>query len=426
MSPSQKMVALVDCNSFYASCERVFRPDLEGKPVIVLSNNDGCVVAMSAEAKAAGIRRGVPLFEVRDLVKKHDAAVFSSNYTLYADMSRRVMEILKSFSPDVEVYSIDEAFLDMTGFDPVSHGSVIRAHTTQCTGIPVSVGISLTKTLAKAAAKLGKTEASGIRILLEPDDIAAALEALSVRDVWGIGWQYAGFLERKGIKTAAELARAEDWWVKKYLTVVGLRTVWELRGKPSIRMETAPQDRKAVVVSRQFGRPVTELKELLEAAADYTTEAVEKLRRQGCAAGCFQTSLETNPHRQGEMQYFNSAVHVSDDPLSYLPDIIGVTAEGVRKIYRPGFRYRRVGILISDITPLEGRQLELFRCETEMLGNLKKESLMKAVDRINARHGRKTVCSLARGVGQGWKMRRENLSPCYTSRFSDFPVALAR
>lgn len=425
MNEKPRLIALADCNSFYASCERVFRPDLAGRPILVLSNNDGCVVAMSAEAKAMGIRRGVPLFEVRDLIRKHNAAVFSSNYTLYADMSRRVMEVLRDFSPDVEVYSIDEAFLDITGDDPALRGFQIRERTERCTGIPVSVGISRTKTLAKVAAGLGKREASGVRILLDPEEISQALENLSVRDIWGIGWQYAGFLERKGVRSAADLARTEDWWIKKHLTITGLRTVWELRGKPSIKLETAPPDRKAIVVSRQFGRPVTDLRELLEAAADYTTEAVEKLRRQGCAATCFQTSLETNPHRPGDPQYFNSSVYVSEEPLSYLPGIIGITAGGVRHLFRPGFRYRRVGILISGIAPLDGQQMDLFVREELLADRQKKESVMRAVDNLNARHGRKTVCSLGRGIGQEWRMRRDNLSPCYTSRFSDFPVVMA-
>jgi DNA polymerase V len=338
-------------------------------------------------------------------------------------MSRRVMKILRSLSPDVEVYSIDEAFLNLAGFrDPERYAENIRRKVEQCTGIPVSVGLSRTKTLAKAASAVGKKTGLDACALLENRDIRRILDNLDVREIWGVGWQYADFLHRKGIHTAGQLSRAEDWWVKKYMTIVGLRTVWELRGRPSISFESMPPSRKAVIVSRQFGRPVTLLPELLEAAGDYATEAVEKLRRQKSAASVFTVFLETNPHKKEEAQYFNSSVMETAAPVSYLPDIIRLVQEGAEKIFRPGFRYRRVGIMVSGIQSVSGRQIDMFRPEAPP----EKEQIMKTVDRINRKYGRHTVCSLARGTDQPWKMRREQLSPCYTSKIRDFPVVHAK
>ena len=279
------MYALVDCNNFYASCERVFNPRLRHRPVVVLSNNDGCVVARSNEAKALGFKTGDPYFKVKAQVARHGVAVCSSNYTLYGDMSHRVVQTLQQLAPIVEVYSIDEAFLDLKGFTGDAIAALaahIRRTVKTWTGIPVSVGIGPTKTLAKAASRIAKKnpEANGVWSLITPASQHDALSQLPVGDVWGIGPQWSKRLEGEGITTALALTQQPDDWLKKNLTVVGLRTTWELRGTPCIPMEAAPSPRKGIVVSRSFSRRLTEMEPLREALAGYATRVAEKLRRE--------------------------------------------------------------------------------------------------------------------------------------------------
>ena len=277
------LFALADCNNFYASCERVFNPKLAGRPAIVLSNNDGCVVARSNEAKALGIAMGVPAFQIRHLIRKHDVQVFSSNYALYGDLSQRVMETLQQFSPEVEVYSIDEAFLNLSGFTNINltdYGRRIRATVKQWTGIPVSVGIAETKTLAKIANHVAKrTEGTdGVFDFTAWPDRDSVLARVLVEEVWGIGPNYARLLTQHGITTALGLRDADDHWIQKQMGVVGLRTVHELRGISCLPLEQCPPPKQGITCSRSFGRPVTTLAEMREAVAAYTARAAEKLR----------------------------------------------------------------------------------------------------------------------------------------------------
>ncbi len=415
------MIALVDCNGFYASCEKVFRPDLEGRPVVVLSNNDGCVVALSREAKNLGIPRGIPLFRIRNLVAREDVEVFSSNYTLYADLSRRVMDLLSRHAPDVEVYSIDEAFLDRTGLpgDPLAWAAAVRREVRWQTGIPVSVGLAATKTLAKVAGDLAKKHVDGVR-LLGPEEVDARLEEVEVEHIWGIGRRYGAFLRRQGLVNARLLRDADDACVKKNLTLTGLRTGWELRGRPSVAMEDMPPAKQGIMSSKSFGSPVTELADLAEAAADYVVRAAAKLRAQDSLCRYLNVYLTTNRFREGERQYTNAVTVTFGEPVSYLPDLVREAHRALTRIYRPGFRYKKVSVYLFGIEPRGGRQTDLFRREDP-----RRERLMKTVDGLNRRYGRGTVHCTPAVRASVWRMRRELLSPRYTTRWEELPVVRA-
>ena len=302
--------ALVDCNNFYASCERVFNPKLNGKPIVVLSNNDGCVVARSNEAKALGIGMGVPGFQIRPLLRAHHVQVFSSNYTLYGDMSQRVMETLEQFCPDLEVYSIDEAFLSLVGFerrDLTEYGRQIRQSVKQWTGIPVSVGIAETKTLAKIANRVAKQtpDMGGVCDLLACPDRDALLGRIAVEDVWGIGPNHAHMLKQHGITAAVQLRGVDDQWIRKRMGIVGLRLVMELRGVSCLDLEQCPSPKQSLTCSRAFGKLINALAEMEEAVSVYTSRAAEKLRRGRLAATVLTVCLTTNEFKEGP-QYSNA------------------------------------------------------------------------------------------------------------------------
>ena len=408
--------ALVDCNSFYASCEKVFRPDLKRKPVIVLSNNDGCIVAMSQEAKRLGIPRGIPLFKVEQYIEKYEIDVFSSNYTLYFDLSNRVMNILQTFAAELEVYSIDEAFLVLKGENHDSYAELIRKTVMTWTGIPVSVGIGPTKTLAKAASKIAKKNPSGYYIFDQKNN-EDFLSGLKVGDIWGIGRQYKTFLNKEGIYSALELIQRSDSWVKKNLTMMGLRTKWELEGRPSIDLEMAPPSKKGILSSKSFSYPVTELVDLKEAAADYTTTASGKLRKQRSVCRYVNVSVSTNYFRKGEKQYSNAATIELSVPSSYPPDIISAAQNGLSRIYRKGFKYKKITIYLTGIEEEKRGQLDLFLKEDP-----RKYRIMKSVDDINRRYGRNTLNCMSRRESSSWQMKREKLSPHYTTSWKDLPV----
>ncbi|MBN2655880.1 MAG: Y-family DNA polymerase [Spirochaetales bacterium] len=407
--------ALVDCNTFYASCEKVFRPDLKNRPVIVLSNNDGCVVAMSREARALGIPRGIPLFKVESHIKKYDIAVFSSNYTLYHDLSSRVMNILRNFASELEVYSIDEAFLILGGESQDDIARLIRGTVMTWTGIPVSVGIGPTKTLAKAANKVAKQRPEGY-FDFSSRDSRLFLKDLEVGDIWGIGRQYQAFLNRNGIFTALQLTQQSDSWVKKNLTMVGLRTKWELEGKPSIDMEQAPPPKKGILSSKSFSYPVTDLLDLMEAAADYGTTATGKLRKQKSVCRYVNISLSTNYFRQGDRQYSNAATIELAVPSAYPPDIISAARRGLEQIYRKGFKYKKITVYLTGIEDEKRGQLDLFLKEDP-----RKYRIMESVDRINRKYGRNTVNCMNIRETSHWQMKREQLSPCYTTNWNELP-----
>ena len=417
------MYALADCNNFYASCERVFQPDLRNRPVVVLSNNDGCVIARSNEVKAFGIEMGTPYFKLLELIRKHNIAVRSSNYTLYGDMSQRVHSTLEQFAPEVENYSIDEAFLDLAGMkvDLVVYARDIRATVLQHTGIPVSVGIGLTKTLAKVANKLAKKTSEGVWALLDLASQTEALARLDVGDVWGIGPSYAKMLKSHGISTAIQLRNADLKWVQQKMTVVGLRTVLELRGEVCNELELEPEASQQIVRSRSFGRAVTSLEELQESVAMHASRGAEKLRAQKLAAGVISVFIRTNPFVPNDPQYSNSTgcrlpVATADTTM-----LIKAALDGLSRIYCNGFRYKKSGIMLMDLCPDNQVQGNLFwQADTQ-----KQDRLNVTIDAINHRYGKFCVRHAAMGINQKWAMRREFCSPCYTTRWEDLLVVQA-
>lgn len=413
--------ALVDCNNFYASCEKVCNPALANRPVVVLSNNDGNVIARCPKAKALGIAMGAPFHQCREIIARHNVAVFSSNYALYGDMSRRVMDTLATCAPYVEVYSIDEAFLlcDVPPADAADYALQVKRRVMQWTGIPVSVGMGATKTLAKLANHIAKKRTQdGVFVLAGDSYCKSLLETIDVAEVWGIGSRYARMLNQHGICNVWQLIHADDDFIRRRMTVVGLRTVYELRGIPCIQWEDAPPPKKAIVSSRSFGSPVTELAQLTEAAAHYSAIAAGKLRRQHGAAGAVTVFVTTNPFKD-EPQYSSSATVVLDVHSAYTPDIIAAAHQALQSIYRQGYRYKKVGIMLTDIVPSQELSLTLF---THMGSYQKRYRLMQALDSVNREHGRGTLYFASEGVARAWSMRRRYLSPRYTTHWDEIPV----
>lgn len=405
------MFALVDCNNFYASCERLFQPKLEGRPVVVLSNNDGCVIARSNEAKKLGIGMGEPFFKVKPIIQRHQVAVRSSNYELYGDMSQRVMQTLLQLTSDVEVYSIDEAFCDLSGFlhrDLNEYAWEMKDTIKRWTGLPVGVGIGPTKTLAKLANNAAK-KADGVVVLGSHAITKAILAMTPVKDVWGIGRQCDKLLEAHGIRTAYEFANTRDSWIRKHMHITGLRTAQELRGLPCIPLEEQPEPKKNLTVSRMFGRPIMALQCLEEAITTYTTRAAEKLRREELQANTMLVFFHTSPFKPG----FTGASCAFTLPraTNYTPDLIRYAVAAVRQEYRSGNAYVKAGLILGELTNPMRRQLTLF----EHGGGEKRLAVMQALDTVNKRWGRNTLFYAGAGIEKAWRMRRERKSPCYTT-----------
>ena len=421
-------LALVDCANFYVSCERVFDPSLRGVPVVVLSNNDGCVIARSEEVKAMGVPMGAPYFQHRRAFARAGVRVFSSNYALYADMSHRVMETLRTLAPDVEVYSIDEAFvrlpelradalLDLAG---ELHRRVLR-----WTGIPVRVGVAPTKTLCKVAGRLSKQDGAPAFSLVGRDDLDVLLARVPVRDVWGVGKRTGPVLERHGVRTARHLRDMPDERARRMLRVVGLRTVWELRGIPCLPLDDAPPARKSITRSRSFGRTVTERRELEEAVATHTARAAEKLRAAGLAAGALQVFLAAGtsasasrrePER-GRDRAAACAVNL-EQASNHTPTLLKAALRCLDRVHEPGCAYFKAGVILAHLTPERPAQGHLF-----LPRRPEDEALMAAVDAVNRKHGRGAVTFGRCGTEQPWAMRRTLVSPAYTTRWTDLPVA---
>lgn len=416
---------MVDCNNFYASCERVFAPRLEGRPVVVLSNNDGCVIARSGEAKALGVVMGEPAYKREAFFARSGVHVFSSNYALYGDMSARVMQTLARFGDEAEVYSIDECFLLLRGLSSASllqTAREIRRTVRQWTGIPVCVGIARTKTLAKVANRLAKKEnGDGTRLLEDEEDIDRVLDGMETGDVWGIGRKNARRLAACGVHTALDLKGQDDDWVRRNLTVTGLRTVLELRQIPCIALEDAPPPVRSLVCSRSFGTRIESLESLEEAISAYVQRAGEKLRRKGLVAAAVQVFVETNRFQPGP-QYAGSRCRALPAPTANTLDLHGPALEILREIHRPGYRYQKAGVILLDLSPASGRQLSFLEPHGEE--KTRRDALMRAMDRINTVHGRGTLTLAASGLGEkAWHMRQERRSPRYTTSWTELPVA---
>ncbi len=420
-----KVIALVDCNNFYVSCERVFHAALRNKPVIVLSNNDGCVVARSNEAKKLGIQMGQPAFECQKIIRTHHVEVFSSNYTLYADMSRRVMDVLAHFSPRLEVYSIDEAFLDLTQLaidDLTEFGHTLKERVWQHTGIVVSVGIATTKTLAKVATETVKRDQKYGGVLnltdLPNEELDSYLAAISAEDIWGIGRKYALFLTNYGIMTARDLKYSDEKWIRRYLTVVGERMVLELRGISCLPVECEPKSKKEIICAKSFGRDVTELVELEEALATYTARVAEKLRSQQMLAAMLSVFVQTNLFRKDVPQYANSfTIHLAS-PTAFTPVLIAHALHGLRAMYREGYRYKKVGISLLKLVPEDGVQPDLFGAFS-LYEYYRQARLMAILDAINSIYGRDTLFFAVQGITRPWKMHQSRLSSRFTTQWSD-------
>ena len=410
-----KAIAIADANEFYVSCERVFDARLRGRPVVVLSNNDGCVISRSREARALGIGMGVPLFKVRDVVEENNVAVFSSNYALYGDLSLRLADAFHEFTPDVEVYSIDEAFLGLEerpGQSFREQGLEIKAKVYKWPGIPCSLGISQTKTLAKVAQRFTKKhpEAQGVLDLTDPTDQTAVLDETSVGDVWGVGPAYAKLLKGKGIETARQLRDADRRWVRQRMTVVGARIVEELRGVSCIPLEKCPQGRKSVTCSRSFSLLVESLDELREAVAAYMTKAAERLRRSRLAAGVVTVFINTSRFDLGP-QYSNSATFELAYSTDSTDELLAWALKGLEQIYRPDYRYKKAGVMLNRLSPAEQLSMRLFGDERFE----KSRRVMKAVDEINARHGRSTIRFGAAPAKGRWETKFLRRSRRYTT-----------
>jgi DNA polymerase V len=417
-------LALVDCNNFYVSCERAFDRRLEGVPVLVLSNNDGCAIARSEEAKALGVGMGEPAFRLRPLVEKHGIRVFSSNYVLYGDMSRRVNEVLGGFSPEAEVYSIDETFLDLSGFghkDLWDHGQDIRATVRRWTGIPTCVGVGPTKTLAKLANAVAKKNPTFGQVcdLSDPAVRQAVLRAFPVGDVWGIGAATARKLAGVGVTTAAGLRDLEPKRARQVGTVVLERIVHELRGLPCLELELVAPARKGMAVTRSFGRPMTELARVLEAAAMHAARAGEKLRAHGLVAGQLTAFLHTDPHRPGPRHHGSRSTRLApmtDDTR----DLVAASRRCLEAAWRDGFAYVKAGVVLDDLRPREEAPPGLFAAP-----RLGSAALMAAVDALNTKYGRHAVFPATMGIDRPWRLRAAHRSPRYTTRIAELPVARA-
>jgi DNA polymerase V len=407
---------LIDCDNFYVSCERVFQPYLKGRPVVVLSNNDGCIVARSREAKALSIGMGVPYYKVRDLITKNGVKVFSSNYTLYADMSHRVMEVLREYLPKVDLYSIDEAFVEFYEHDGTEAGHLIRKEVMQRTGIPVTIGIGSTKTLAKVAAEYAKSheDCGHVFDLTDCPDPASILKATLAQDVWGIGTKIAQWLYERNITTAFDLTQIPDAVIRKRAGVTGLRAVLELRGISCIELRSIFAPRKHIISSRSFGRYVTDISDLKESIAMHVTIAAAKLRQDKSVAGQLAAYITTNVFAQ-HPQYaatVSTSVHPSTNATG---ELLKPAMVAVEKAYKPGFRYIKAGVELGQISPARERQIDLFAGRDMD----KEERLYRAVDAVNGKYGSDTIHPLASGIKRNWKMKRDYNSNQYTTGWDD-------
>ena len=411
-------IALVDCNSFYVSCERLFNPKIQKKAVVVLSNNDGCVISRSREAKDLGIKMGEPYFKVKDLVKRNKVEVYSSNYALYGDISRRVMKVLKTFSPKVEIYSIDEAFIDLSFIDEKGvedYGREIRSRVLKWTGIPTSVGIASTKTLSKVANHIAKKEKAGVIYLNTIID--EKLKKFPIEDVWGVGKQLSKFYHKNNISNAYDLKNVSNTWVKKGTNVLGAKTAMELRGIPCIDLQIDQEKRKNCCVSRSFGRKVKDLNELEESVITHCLNAAEKIRADDQIAKTITVFIRTSPFDKNRRYYSNSKTIDLAIPTSNSIELIKNAVKALTDIYKYGYAYQKAGIILSGLKDANQNDQNLL---TPLLEN-KSKKLMKAIDYTNTKYGRYAISIAQAGLSKGWKMRREHSSKIDTASFDSLP-----
>ncbi|MFN0274918.1 MAG: Y-family DNA polymerase [Chitinophagales bacterium] len=410
------MIALIDCNNFYASCERVFRPELHNKPVVVLSNNDGCAIAMSDEAKAIGIRMGTPIHLIPELIKEHNVHVFSSNYTLYGDFNRRIVNILNTFVNKIEIYSIDECFVDLSEFrykELEKFAFEIRQTIMQYTGIPVSIGIAKTKTLAKMANRIVKktNKSYGVCYLNTQEKINEVLSFTEIGNVWGVGAQYEKLLIKNNIRYASDFINLPKQWVKDNMSVVGLRMWYEMQGMSAIKWEFERPRRKGICCERGFGKLVSAEDTLREAVSAYAANVALKLRQDRSCAKQLTVFVQTNPYRQQDKQYSRSITIDLPVATNFTEEIIHYALKALNLIYLDGYKYMKAGVMVTEIVPDKNPQKNIF----DTKDRTKNKKVMQVLDMINIKLGGETVRMAAQGYVKKWKMRQEHLSPCYTT-----------
>lgn len=413
------MFALIDCNNFYASCQRVFEPHLIGKPVVILSNNDGCVIARSNEAKALGIPMGAPAFEFKKLFEDNNVFVYSSNYALYGDMSSRVMNILSIFSPDIEVYSIDEAFLKFEGFDLYNlndYGITIQKTITKSTGIPISVGFAPTKALAKVANKIAKKfpeRTKSVYVIDNEEKRIKALKWTKIEDVWGIGRKHTKRLQAKSINNAYQFTQLSDDWVRKEMSVVGLRLKHELQGISSINIET-PKTKKMIATTRSFEKNLTKFEDISERISTFTASCSEKLRKQNSHSNMIMVFIHTNYFNKEQPQYSRNIVITTDFPTNSTIELNHYAQIGLKAIFKEGYNYKKAGVIVMGITPNNSTQLSFFNTS-----NPKHQPLMSVIDSLNKSYGNNKIKFGNQSLGRQWKMKQEKLSKSYTTRINE-------
>lgn len=413
------MFALVDCNNFYASCERVFNPSLNGRPVVVLSNNDGCAIARSNEAKALGIPMGAPAFEYAKLFDRHNVHVFSSNYALYGDMSSRVMNLLSEFTPEVEIYSIDEAFLKFVGFELYDLNTIgldMKHRVTKGTGIPISIGFAPSKALAKVANRIAKKfpeRTNSVYVMDSEEKRIKALKWLPIEDVWGIGRRHAKRLKALNIHNAHQFTQLSDDWVRKHMTVVGLRLKHDLEGKPSMDLE-APSNKKMIATTRSFNGMVTDYGKIRERVSTYAVSCAEKLRRQQSHCNMLMVFVHTNGFRKDLPQYGRNIVVKTQYPTNSSIDLVRYAVAGLEAIFKEGYHYKKAGVIVMGLTPDSQKQYTLFTEE-----NPKHQPLMSVVDRLNKAYGNNKVKFGSQSLGRQWQMKQERLSPRYSTNIDE-------
>lgn len=422
-SQVKRSIALVDVNNFYVSCERVFNPKLNNKPVVVLSNNDGCAVARSDEVKALGVGMGAPWFKFKDLARQHGIVAYSSNYALYADMSNRVMSILRQYSPNQEIYSIDESFLDLTSFKQIDfsqYAQRMREQILQWTGLPVCVGIGPTKTLAKLANFCAKKRPlfNGVCNFnaMHEEEINQILSEIEVGEVWGVGRKLSVKLNQLGIYTVLQLKEADTEYLRQQCSVVMAKSIRELNGTVCIEIEEIAPPKKQIVSSRSFGHPVMDYNSLAESITLYMSRAAEKLRKQHAYAGSVTVTIRTSPFKENDPFYSNGLTI----PLSTATDdtmqLVNVALWILKRIYRPHYCYAKAGVMLSELVTAQGVQTDLF---SQMLLPSKSNKLMLAMDAINKKMGKESIKLASEGFKRPWKMKQENKSQHYTTRWSE-------
>lgn len=416
------MYALADCNNFFASCQRVFRPDLEGKPIVVLSNNDGCIIARSNEAKALGIPMAAPEFQWNQFFKKNGVYVFSSNYALYGDMSARVMSVLESFESKIEIYSIDEAFLDITNVKNENLRNFaldIRQTTHQWTGIPISIGLAPTKTLAKIAAHVAKksVKSGGVCLISSIEEAEFYLKRIHVGDVWGVGRNWAKKLEHNGIISAADLANSNHSWIRQRYSVILQRTAMELAGQPCIQLEDIPS-RKQILVSRSFRPKVSDHDKLQRFIAGYISRAAEKLRGQQSLTRSLTVFIRSKTGHHQDLHYGSTKTIKLSQYTADTATLIRAGIWGLEKLYKPDHEYYRAGIVFDDLIPEKNQQYPLF---SSAVYDETSRQRMQLLDAINHRFG-PTTLRIAREPNQRWQMYQQHLSPAYSTRWDELLI----